>query len=161
MHLTELEPRWWAMAGRHGQGVSFLCPHCVRGPKMFRCQICGAVWRFNPAGSLPGMPTDSYSLLAGSPVKPCCDQTPTSGLEPVPTTRLGVAFKNPLDGGAPFERSITIHLANIESGLYDVPPGFLWERIGDTFANLTLRPSVDASKSGHWHGFVALGEVTP
>lgn len=28
MRLSELEPRWWAEAGRQGQGVSFLCPHC-------------------------------------------------------------------------------------------------------------------------------------
>lgn len=29
MRLVDLKPRWWAEAGRHGQGVSFECPHCV------------------------------------------------------------------------------------------------------------------------------------
>ena len=29
MKLTELEPRWWGLIGRHGQGMLFLCPHCL------------------------------------------------------------------------------------------------------------------------------------
>lgn len=28
MRLTELNPRWCAVVGRHGQGVTFDCPHC-------------------------------------------------------------------------------------------------------------------------------------
>jgi hypothetical protein len=28
MRLTELNPRWWASEGRHGQGITFRCPHC-------------------------------------------------------------------------------------------------------------------------------------
>lgn len=30
---------------------------------------------------------------------------------------------------------------------------------GDSFENLSLSPSVDASKAGHWHGFITNGEV--
>jgi hypothetical protein len=30
---------------------------------------------------------------------------------------------------------------------------------GDSFDNLSLTPSVDASKSGHWHGFITNGEI--
>lgn len=30
---------------------------------------------------------------------------------------------------------------------------------GDTFDNLSLSPSVDASASGHWHGFITNGQV--
>jgi len=30
---------------------------------------------------------------------------------------------------------------------------------GDSFSNLTLTPSVDASSSGHWHGHITNGEV--
>jgi hypothetical protein len=30
MRLAELEPRWWADAGRHGQGMHFLCPVCKK-----------------------------------------------------------------------------------------------------------------------------------
>lgn len=66
---------------------------------------------------------------------PCCLGTDRA-------TRLGVFFSNPLDG---------------------LPPGQgvgnLWERAGDDFSNLTLTPSVDASNSGHWHGFISSGEV--
>lgn len=29
---------------------------------------------------------------------------------------------------------------------------------GDSFENLSLTPSVDASSSGHWHGFITNGE---
>jgi hypothetical protein len=47
-----------------------------------------------------------------------------------------------------------------ELSTFDVPPGILWRREGDTFDTLTLSPSVDASPSGHWHGFVRNGEVT-
>lgn len=30
MKLTELNPRWCAVAGRRGQGITFDCPHCRR-----------------------------------------------------------------------------------------------------------------------------------
>jgi hypothetical protein len=30
---------------------------------------------------------------------------------------------------------------------------------GSTFDDLSLSPSVDASKSGHWHGFITGGEA--
>jgi hypothetical protein len=32
-------------------------------------------------------------------------------------------------------------------------------REGDTFENLTLSPSIDASGVGHWHGHVTNGEI--
>lgn len=36
----------------------------------------------------------------------------------------------------------------------------IWDLSGqDDFATLTLSPSVDASSSGHWHGFIASGEI--
>lgn len=37
--------------------------------------------------------------------------------------------------------------------------GIAWQRSGDNFDNLTLTPSIDASRSGHWHGFVTNGEI--
>lgn len=37
-------------------------------------------------------------------------------------------------------------------------PNFCWSISGD-FSNMTITPSVDASKSGHWHGFITNGEV--
>lgn len=113
MRLLDLQPKWWAEAGRHGQGVSFLCPHCVR-------------------------------LNSKDPA------------------RIGAAFQNPLDGGAPVRLSIETNLHNVHDlKIYDVPPGFHWKRTGDTFDGLTLHPSIDASASGHWHGFVSLGETSP
>lgn len=36
----------------------------------------------------------------------------------------------------------------------------IWDLHGqDDFGSLTLSPSVDASKSGHWHGFIVSGEI--
>lgn len=35
----------------------------------------------------------------------------------------------------------------------------IWTIDGDSFETVTLSPSVDASASGHWHGFIANGEV--
>jgi len=31
---------------------------------------------------------------------------------------------------------------------------------GADFSTLSVRPSIDASASGHWHGFITNGEVT-
>ena len=36
---------------------------------------------------------------------------------------------------------------------------FIWTKTGDSFENLTLFPSVDASKTGHWHGWITNGEI--
>lgn len=36
----------------------------------------------------------------------------------------------------------------------------IWTMTGVDFADLSLSPSVDASKSGHWHGFVTNGQIT-
>jgi hypothetical protein len=36
--------------------------------------------------------------------------------------------------------------------------GFAWTISGD-FSNLTVKPSIDASRSGHWHGYITNGLV--
>lgn len=36
---------------------------------------------------------------------------------------------------------------------------FAWTKTGDTFDNLTVSPSIDASAAKHWHGFIQGGEV--
>lgn len=36
---------------------------------------------------------------------------------------------------------------------------WVWNATGDTFEELTLTPSIDASKAGHWHGSVTDGEI--
>ena len=75
--------------------------------------------------------------------------------------RLGVQFANPI--GAETKPLMTDdekwhHVHDL--GTFEVPPGFLWKRQGETFEDLTLHPSVDASASGHWHGCVTKGEVS-
>lgn len=40
-------------------------------------------------------------------------------------------------------------------------PPYVWTLHGDEdFRTLTLTPSVDASKAGHWHGFITNGEIS-
>lgn len=34
-----------------------------------------------------------------------------------------------------------------------------WNREGETFETLTLKPSINTEFSGHWHGFIENGEV--
>lgn len=62
---------------------------------------------------------------------------------------IGVFFTNPVDPDG--------WLPRIE------PLGKMaehqWVRTGDTFETMSLMPSVDASKHGHWHGFITNGEV--
>ena len=57
---------------------------------------------------------------------------------------LGVFFKNSIDG---------------QPHTDDVPLTRLWLRVGTDFETLSLTPSIDASKSGHWHGFITNGEA--
>lgn len=67
---------------------------------------------------------------------PCCVGTTRA-------TRLGIFFDNPVDG---------------KPATDDSP--LRWTRSGDDFDSLTLIPSVDVSKSGHWHGYITNGNVT-
>jgi hypothetical protein len=34
-----------------------------------------------------------------------------------------------------------------------------WRFEGNDFATLTVTPSIDASNSGNWHGFITNGEI--
>lgn len=38
-------------------------------------------------------------------------------------------------------------------------PEFAWSFTGNDFATLTVTPSIDASASGNWHGFITNGEI--
>jgi hypothetical protein len=111
--LADLHPRWFAEAGRHGQGLTFDCPCCVGKPN---------------------------------------------------AARLACAVHPPLDGGAPIslllgDSPLYWALWGPERGADIVPPGIHWQRTGETFETLTLMPSVDASRAGHWHGFITNGQV--
>jgi hypothetical protein len=48
--------------------------------------------------------------------------------------------------------------------LIDIPivpcePNMCWSITGTDFSNLSVTPSLDASASGNWHGFITNGEV--
>lgn len=68
------------------------------------------------------------------------------------TQRLGVVFHH--DGHAAIEDQYIL----ARHGAADA--NHIWTMIGETFETLTLSPSVDASASGHWHGFIRAGEIT-
>lgn len=113
VNLFDLGATLWAECGRHGQGVTFNCPLCVR------------------AGfERPGL--------------------------------VSVAFANPIDGGAPLGPHVDEHGKVVGQR-------FLWQRTGTSIEDLTLSPSLDASRSEHvdrvgrggrhagWHGHVQNG----
>jgi hypothetical protein len=37
---------------------------------------------------------------------------------------------------------------------------FSWKILSNDFNTLSVTPSIDASSSGHWHGYITNGEVT-
>lgn len=91
---------------------------------------------------------------------PCapCRAAFAAGGSPV---RIGVQFANPIGTDPkPLMTFQEKHRHVHDMRTFDVPPGFLWQREGETFETLTLSPSVDASAAGHWHGWVRNGEVT-
>ncbi len=67
-------------------------------------------------------------------------------------TYLGVAFHH--QGREPMEDGyIRAHFPGDSTK-------FIWTlSASDEFETLTLTPSIDASASGHWHGFITNGEV--
>ena len=59
------------------------------------------------------------------------------------TDRVVVEFNNPLDGGPP----------------HDPRPAARWDRTGDTFETLTIRPSIQRIGGCGWHGYITNGEA--
>lgn len=92
---------------------------------------------------------------------PCCIGTKRAA-------RLCVAFQKPVDAGTPISLKpgdlwpllAADAASEQERQRGTVPPGVHWAREGDTFDGLTVKPSVDASGSGHWHGFITNGEAS-
>lgn len=68
-------------------------------------------------------------------------------------TRLGVTFHHHGREAMEDQYVIAHHGADDTQHIWDLQGQ-------DDFATLTLSPSVDASKSGHWHGFLTNGEIT-
>lgn len=59
------------------------------------------------------------------------------------------------------DQSIAVEDAMDDGDALPIVPfrqGFAWKRAGDTFETMTVTPSIDASASGHWHGFITNGE---
>lgn len=68
---------------------------------------------------------------------PCCKKQ-----------RLHVPFSNPIDKNGWLLKGVTRpHFPNE------------WKREGDTFESITLNPSIDFSKIGHWHGSIINGQI--
>jgi hypothetical protein len=76
-------------------------------------------------------------------------------------TQLAVLFMNPLDGGSMLPRD------NSQCGEHE---GRRWARSGMSFEDLTVSPSIDASRpnekpcqqeggKSHWHGSVVGGQL--
>lgn len=83
-----------------------------------------------------------------------------------PTDRLGISFDCPHCPGDGPRLAIAIHMDGTN---FDPDPDnsqqfaageTVWTiASGDSFQNLSLTPSVDASQHGHWHGFITNGEI--
>ena len=79
--------------------------------------------------------------------------------------RVGVSFACPTCAGMA-EPACSGRVAVFVDPPFDPGPVFLpaWSRVGDTFDDLTITPSIRVSlgRDGeHWHGFVIGGQVTP
>lgn len=69
---------------------------------------------------------------------------------------VGALFTNPIDPGD----LILSGQINWSAVMAALPNYKFWTRVGDTFETLSLSPSIDVSKAGHWHGSVTKGEVS-
>ncbi|MDQ5880859.1 MAG: hypothetical protein QG616_689 [Pseudomonadota bacterium] len=57
------------------------------------------------------------------------------------------------------DQMLALSEAHPNNGGNIVPGGYVWSIDSDDFADMTVTPSVDASASGHWHGFITNGEI--
>jgi len=70
--------------------------------------------------------------------------------------------------GVPFHHSAPQRMSDDQS-IHHTLGEFIWQITGDApifdglkhggFESVSLTPSVDASKIGHWHGFITNGEI--
>lgn len=85
-----------------------------------------------------------------------------------PNNRVGFTFECPCQAcaGRGTRLAVAVHLdgTNLDpdpENPQQFPAGeHVWTMAaGDSFENLSLTPSVDASGSGHWHGHITAGEI--
>ena len=71
---------------------------------------------------------------------------------------MGLSFDCPVHRN---HRLVVMFVNPIDDMPKDSTTKHLWSRTGDTFLNMTLSPSIDASTnfSGCWHGYVRNGEI--
>lgn len=102
---------------------------------------------------VPGVGTNKDGVTFVCPCQKC-------RANPENARRLGIQFANPI-GSEPLplmtQKEKRVHL--FERRTFDIAMNYLWQRTGETFEDLTLTPSVDASASGHWHGYITGGEI--
>jgi hypothetical protein len=129
MRLLDLEPRWLEFDGQK-VAIMFFCPHCAANRDTWLTCF------FKPSGDLPRIPSDH----------------PIEGLRGCGGSRLLV-----------YEALRQIqHPDPIEGCYHNVvmcKKSIAWNRVGDDFATMSITPSIDASASGHWHGFVTNGDI--
>jgi Family of unknown function (DUF6527) len=47
-----------------------------------------------------------------------------------------------------------------EGDIITARENFAWQFNGYSFFSMTINPSIDASRAGHWHGWIKDGEIT-
>jgi len=91
-----------------------------------------------------------YVLEDGGPIVGLSFQCPHCPADKA--IRLCIAFHHHGRAAMDDQYILAHHGANDTQHIWDL-------RGQDDFSTLTLSPSIDASKSGHWHGFVIGGEI--
>lgn len=136
--LVQLNPRW---VGSGGEGVYQAtgrpCPACPAGQPDPECRTClGRGQEYEPAPERHGI-----GVSFDCPCSKCTSQR-VGDADADFCLRVFVAFKNPLDAGTPLQDD-----------------RHYWDRSGETFESLLLRPSIlDRGRCG-WHGYVTNGMV--
>jgi hypothetical protein len=88
-----------------------------------------------------------------------------NGIHPHP---VGITFDCPCCKGS--ARAVRLAIAlHLDGTNFDPDPSnpqqfaageTIWTiAAGDSFSDISVTPSVDASKNGHWHGFITGGEI--
>lgn len=132
MRLIDLSPRWLELDVER-VAVMFRCPCCLTGRREETWLTCF----FKPIADLPEVPDDHpIEAFRGSRMH-------------------RVLFYEALKAMG--------HPDPLEGCYHDVVSckrTIAWQRTGDTFETLSCIPSIDASQSGHWHGFITSGQIT-